>query len=313
MSRAIPSGEEVISWHETLSNWGRWGGDDQLGTANLITPAKRVQAAGLVTEGIAVSCAHPIAYEYAPDETEPPRHFLFFVGDYDHVAQKKWGWSASTDTLLVGMHGYTITHLDSLNHMFWHGKMYNDKPASLVGVGKGVAPGAIAALGDGVRTRGVLLDVAGQKGVDWLEPGTPIFPKDLEVCEAATGMRVESGDAILVRHGHFGWRAKYGTPPPPYKHTGLHAACLPWLKERGVAVVGCDASIDVNPSCYSYFGLPVHVVGIVAMGLWLIDNCNLDTLVETCARLNRWTFQLSMAALKLQDGTGCSVNPIAMF
>lgn len=66
----IPSEAQVIEWMDTLSNWGRWGADDQLGTLNLITDAKRAQAAGLVKEGISVTCSRLIVPEIAP--TSPP-------------------------------------------------------------------------------------------------------------------------------------------------------------------------------------------------------------------------------------------------
>jgi kynurenine formamidase len=94
---------------------------------------------------------------------------------------------------------------------------------------------------------------------------------------------------------------------------GLHAACIPWLYERSVAAIGVDGPQELNPSGYPMFSLPVHAVGIVAMGLWLIDNCQLEDLSASCARLNRWHFFFSAAPLRLEGVTGSPVNPIALF
>src|SRR5437763_13229819 len=94
---------------------------------------------------------------------------------------------------------------------------------------------------------------------------------------------------------------------------GWHAACLPRLRERGAAVMGSDTANDVSPSGYSRIALPVHVIGLVAMGLWLVDNCDLEELATTCESLSRWEFLLSVSPLRLTGLTGSAVNPIATF
>src|SRR5207245_5567230 len=116
----------------------------------------------------------------------------------------------------------------------------------------------------------------------------------------AAGVRVEPGDFLLVRTGNARRRALHGPLDPPNSHPGLHALCLPWLKERGVAMLGCDCPNDVSPSGYPKIGLPIHTIGIPALGLWLIDNCNLEGLTETCARYGRWAFHAMVAPLKLK-------------
>jgi kynurenine formamidase len=93
----------------------------------------------------------------------------------------------------------------------------------------------------------------------------------------------------------------------------LHAACCPWLRERGVAMIGTDTHNDVHPAPYPSMGNSFHVVCLVAMGLWLIDNANLEDLAQTAARLNRWEFLMTVAPLRLKNVTGSPVNPIAVF
>ena len=81
MAREMPSEGQIIEWFDSLSNWGRWGQDDVLGTLNLITPEKRKIAAGLVREGVTVSCARTITYGAAPDALFPSHHFMMSSGE----------------------------------------------------------------------------------------------------------------------------------------------------------------------------------------------------------------------------------------
>ena len=309
----IPSETEVFGYAETLSNWGRWGDDDELGTINLITPGKRKEAACLVSEGVTVSCAWPIVAAPAVDVTRAPIHLMTGTGEGYSLDSPAKDQQDSGDYIGLAYHGYTITHLDAPAHVFMSGRMYNGKPSTLVNSREGATAGSIELLSDGVISRGVLLDIVGLKGVRWLEPGEPVFPHDLEEAEERQGIRVGNGDVLLVRTGSLRKRHVQGPWPVTSGRAGLHAACLPWLRDRGVALLGSDAIQDVQPSGYPNFLQPVHRIGIVHMGLWLIDNCNLEGLQETCLRLGRWVFMLALAPLRIQYGTGSPVNPIAMF
>ena len=206
--RVAPTADEVIGYMKSLSNWGRWGKDDQLGTLNLITPQKVTQAAALVHEGVTVTCARPIVFENSPDITSiPPLHYMFRTGTESAAT----GQSGALDFIGLAYHGVTITHLDSLSHQFWDGKMYNGLPASLVGAEKGATAGGVDLVKDGVVTRGVLLDIARLRGVDWLPEGEGVFPEDLEAAEKAQEVRVGPGDALLVRLGWYKRRLEKGS------------------------------------------------------------------------------------------------------
>jgi kynurenine formamidase len=191
--------------------------------------------------------------------------------------------------------------------------MYNGFPASMITADRGATVGSIDQVKNGVVTRGVLLDITRVRGVDWLEGGDAVFPDDLEAAEEAQGVHVESGDALLLRLGWFKRRSQLGPVPPSVGRPGLHAATLPWLRQRGVSLIAADASQDVAPSGYSRIPLPVHSVGIVAMGLWLIDAANCEELAAVCQRLDRWDFMFMMAPLRLNNTTGSPVNPLAVF
>ncbi|MBV9410393.1 MAG: cyclase family protein, partial [Acidimicrobiia bacterium] len=200
--------------------------------------------------------------------------------------------------------------------IFWDGHMYNGRPTDLVSEETGAQQLAITDAGGGILTRGVLLDVARARGVPWLEPGEGAYPEDLEAAEAAQGVRVEPGDGVLLRTGYGRWRHETGKVSPMEEgitQPGWQAACLPWLRERGASFIGADTANDVSPSGYSQIALPVHVIGLVAMGLWLMDNCDLEDLAATAERLSRWQFLLSVNPLRLSGLTGSAVNPIATF
>ena len=294
---------------EELSNWGRWGADDQLGAANLITPAKRLEAIATVTEGITVSLEHLLLTETAPDVPQPfQRRVLAVPEQTDEPAF----FGAVSDNYSISYHGYSHSHIDSLCHIFYKGKMYNGKDQSTV-TEAGCATNSIANLQGGIVTRGVLIDIPLLKGVDYLEPGTPIYQEDLEAFEEMTGVVVRPGDAVFVRTGRWARRAALGPWVVARGAAGLHASAMPWIKARDVAFLGSDVASDVVPSQIEGVQLPVHQLTIVAMGVNLFDNQDLEDLAETAARLNRWEFLVVAAPLAVEGGTGPPVNVLAIF
>jgi kynurenine formamidase len=296
---------DVEALFEELKNWGRWGGDDERGALNYITPAKRLAAVSSVQEGITVSASLPLAKIPSAENASPALHYMIRAGDLVDA-------SSFADFLGIAPHGMAHTHLDALCHFLHNGQMYNGFPASRV-TSAGATALSIEAGADGIVSRGVLLDVPAAKGRDWLEPGEAIHPDDLEAAEQQAGIQVESGDILLVRTGRHRRRRELGDWNGRETLAGLHASCLPWLWQRQVAVLGCDGVSDVIPSQISDFRMPIHVVTIVSMGIHLIDNCDLEALAEACAAKRRWSFLLTLAPLRLSQGTASLLNPIAVF
>jgi kynurenine formamidase len=313
---AVPTDAQVREYLRTLSNWGRWGAEDELGTVNLITPGKRVAASGLVREGVSVTCARPIVTDIAADTTFQPLRFMVDSGEGRDTASPARLLERRGASEFIGMvfHGYTITHVDAPSHYFWEGKLYNGRSCDLVTSREGATVASVELLRDGVVSRGVLLDVARTRGIRWMEPGEGVMPLDLEAAERAAGVRVEAGDILLVRTGYYARRLAEG-PVHPLRagSPALHVACCPWLRERGVAMVGSDTHNDIHPPPYPALGNSFHVVALVAMGLWLIDNANLEDLAQACAARGRWEFLLTIAPLRLRNVTGSPVNPVAVF
>jgi kynurenine formamidase len=294
--------ETVLDFHRALSNWGRWGDDDQLGALNHITPEVTARAAASVQRGRTVSCARPLNTQPSLDNPSPVAHHM--------IGTATEGMGA--DYFAVAPHGYATSHLDALCHIFHEGRLYNGYPIESV-TAHGATQLGIHHLRAGIVTRGVLLDIPAQRGVEALEPGEPVFVADLEAAEAAAGISVRTGDALFVRTGRWRWREQHGPWSPHERLAGLDAACLPWLHQREVAMLGSDGVSDVLPSRVEGVTMPIHTVAIVAMGLHLLDNLDLEDLARSCAEESRWEFLLTVAPLVLRRGTASPVNPIALF
>jgi kynurenine formamidase len=218
----------------------------------------------------------------------------------------------SLDTLMFNYHGYNHTHMDALCHMFYQGKMYNGFSQSEI-TAKGADKDSIHTAKTGIMTRGILFDIPLLKGVDYLEPGTPIYPEDLDAWEKKSGVKVGPGDVIFMRTGRWARRAAKGPWNVGRNAAGLHASSAKWLHDRGVAMLGSDAASDVVPSQIEGVNLPIHQLVLVAIGIHLFDNCDLEELAKAAAQRKRWAFLLTAAPLAVRGGTGSPLNPIATF
>jgi kynurenine formamidase len=282
-----------------LKNWGRWGKDDQLGAANLVTDAKRKQAAALVKSGIAVSLSHDYLTEKAPDNPNP----------FEHVMNPGF----STDTYRVRYHGASHSHLDALCHYQYQDKTYNGYAKADVNTEKGCMQLGIENLKGGIVTRGILLDIPRLKGVTYLEPGTPVFVEDIEAWEKQAGVKVSPGDAIFLYTGRWARREKIGPWEVQTIAAGYHASVATWIKARGVSFVGSDSVTDVRPNLVEGIRDPFHTLMIPALGIAVFDNQDLEALARTAAQLRRWEFMLTTAPLAVVHGTGSPGNVIALF
>lgn len=302
--REMVSRTQYDTWMEELSNWGRWGDDDQIGTLNLITPAVRAQAARLVRDGDVVSLA--LDLNTTPDalNTNPFRHELSLATFAGH--------EVAGDEYAVSYHGFAHSHMDGLPHFIHDGKMYNG-----VSIDE-LKPDGARRLGihnafEGLFTRGVLVDMPAFKGVDYLEPGYAITVEDLEAWERANDIRIGSGDALLVRTGRWERVRREGQWNFIERAAGLHVSVAAWLKARDVAIIGSDGVNDAMPSAVEGLANPLHALVLVALGMCLLDNLDLDPLAATVTEKGRVTFLLTGAPLRVVGGTGSPMNPLAVF
>jgi kynurenine formamidase len=318
-----PTEQDVLGYLDSLSNWGRWGTDDARGTLNLITSEARRRAAATVTRGLTVSCACDITTS-APTDAHAQR-WMAKTGEGLQDAERARepevipGVATSrrmdfaTEQISLHYHGADTTHLDALSHYFWDGRLYNGHHAENVSAQFGARRLDVRAAKDGIVTRGVLLDAAHVAGRGWLPAGTAVTAADVVAIERQLGIELQPGDAAILRTGH---RHRDRGPHEPITNAheaGWQADVLPLLHEREVALIGADGSNDVLPSGYTSIPVPVHTVALTAMGLWMLDNCDLEAIAATCRELERWTFQLVVAPLAFEGATGGPVNPIAVF
>jgi hypothetical protein len=275
-----------------LSNWGRWGKDDERGALNLITDATRRQAAALVKTGTAVSLSSPIR-RTAPVKAAEPRpvnsngaftsHFLI-SGDFLFERQE------------LEYHGINLSHFDALCHVSHNGKNYNGFVfKDIVTQDGGCTKLTVNAAKDGIVTRGVLVDL----------PGTRAGPTEVAAGEKKTGIRISSGDALLLR------TKRPGLAAGGLGSAGYDPSLIPFFKERDIALLGAD--IPQEGGTIPGVGIPIHTFTLVALGVNLLDNLALDELADTAARLKRWEFMLTIQPLRTERGAGAAVNPVAVF
>jgi kynurenine formamidase len=306
---------------ERYSNWSRWGADDQLGTANHITPERVKSAAGLVRSGQVVSLAMPF------DQRGPQtgangrfnclRYSLATGTDYVKGVQR-WagkpiprGLGYSDD--VVHLHLQSATHWDSLSHIFHGGRMYNGYPADEV-TAFGTPRNGVENLKSTLVGRGVLLDLPRSMGVASLEDGYPVTIDDLEAAEAAERVRVQAGDILLVRTGQMsrclgeGWGTYAGGPAPGFSfHT------IPWIAEREVAAIATDTwGFEVRPNELPDSFQPVHIVTLVYMGLLIGEMFRLEELAEACAADGVYDFFVSAPPLPFTGTAGAPPGPVAV-
>ena len=279
-------------WMTKLSNWGRWGKDDERGTLNLITDAKRKQAATLVKTGTAVSLSRPIKRAKPASSPEPrpvvqggaaTSHFLI-TGDYLFERQE------------IEYHGGALSHFDALCHVSYNGKNYNGFDfKSIVTRDGGCTKLTVNSAKDGIVSRGLFLDL----------PGTQVKPADIAAWEKKTGLKISSGDILLLR------TQRPGQKPVGFGGAGYDPSLIPLLKERDVAMIGADHPQEGGN--IPGVALPIHYFTLVALGMNLLDNLALDELAATADRLKRWEFMLVIEPIRLENGAGAPVNPVAIF
>jgi kynurenine formamidase len=217
-----------------------------------------------------------------------------------------------TDTIAVAYHGNNTTHLDALSHLFYKGQIFGGFPQTSY-TDRGAGKDDVMAFKNGILTKGVLYDIPKLKGVPYLGDDEPIYVEDLEAWEKKAGFRLTSGDAMFVRTGRWLRVKEKGNLDLNRATPGLYASVTKWMRERGVALLGSDVVQDVRPSRVEGVNQPIHQIGLMAMGLPLIDNCILEELSAAAAQRRRWTFLVTVNPLRVPGATGGPVNPIATF
>ena len=302
------SAGEFRALFDAVSNWGRWGTDDEMGALHHLAAERVAGAARLVRDGVSVTLSLPLATEPMVSNPEPAEHRMTMLSDTDIGSGSL---RFAKDYVGLDYHNDGHSHIDALCHVAYEGSLYDGRPQEVV-TAEGAGAETIEVLKDGLVGRGVLLDIPRLRGAPWLEPGEHIFRADLEAAEGEQGVRVEEGDILLVRTGHARRLAELGPWETATAKAGLHPTTMRFVAERGVAVLGSDGNSDTAPSSTEGVAFPIHVLALNAMGVHLLDYLQFEDLRVACERAGRWDFLLVAAPLRIVGGTGSPLNPIAI-
>jgi kynurenine formamidase len=308
----VPDKQEVERYLYERRNWGRWGDDDQVGAINLITPQKLLSALSIPNSGRVVTLSRPIPTIPGPGNPNPAQQWWKW-------REREFGCGWGTDFLAIDYHGLTCTHLDALNHTWDAEGMWNGRVPAEHNHSTGGDWGSVEHWRRGIITRGVILDVPRHRGTPYVTVEQPVHGWELEDVLNERGVTLLPGDAICVYSGRDRWQADH--PDKPYsgyvredgQHEcpGLHASCLPFIRDNDVSTVVWDMN-DALPDAYD-MELPYTVHGAIhAYGVALLDNANLEELAAACVEEGRDEFLFLTVPLYMPGGTGSPVNPIAV-
>jgi kynurenine formamidase len=279
-----------------LTNWGRWGPDDQIGVLNLLTPELILKACSLVKKGKIYSLAVPL-------ERDGPQFPAF---------QKTWRvshWEHKENPDLhiiddvVTMETHSGTHIDAIGHVWAEGYLYNNFSEEYAG-SQGIQRDGIENVRHMVG-RGIMLDIPAYRGIDHLGPAEVVTVEDLDGAASAQGITLEPGDIVLIRTG---WYQLFDKDRALWESTypGPDGSAIPWLKEHDVCAIGADQpSCELKASVAHGGGSPLHRYALRDLGVYILENLDLEEL----ARDKVYEFLFIGAPLRLIHGTGSPWNP----
>jgi len=301
MQKENDAQEQAKPSSRPLTNRGRWGADDDRGTLNFITAAVRARAVAEATTGHVVSLSHPltpvpVAAPVPVAEHGMPAAVLQALTFSGSPTQ------ALTDVLVINVHHARSTHVDAPAHIPVDGTVYPGIPLSEATAGATVSRSSSFAFVEGIITRGVFLDLApGGRLVE----NHAVTAEDLSAAEERQAVRVESGDALVVRTGWTGADDPFG----PLPTTSLSA--VEWMADREVALYAGDTG-DKLPQPTA--APPVlHLVALAQLGMPLIDCANVTELARFCAATERCSFLFVLGTPPVGGATGLPANPLAIF
>lgn len=318
-SPTLPANVEAV--RARVSNWGRWGDDDQRGCANLLDDAAARRGAASVRTGECISLALDLGPD-GPQVGQPahrsnPELEMLVVNERD--PQVPGVWVSSDDS--VRMSTCAGTHIDTLAHVAYDGMLWNGFPASSISAETGAAVCGAETLSP-IVTRGLVVDLPrlrGVAGLDEIDPGYAIVGVDLDEALDAAGLTAEPGDVLLVRTGdirhlHAGDRSRYALGDG-YRFPGLSLGSVEWIHSHDIAGVFTDT--------YAYEAFPppspdwadtlcVHMLQIRDIGLLQGQSWDFERLAVRCAEAGRSEVLLVATPEPIVGATSAPVAPVAV-
>lgn len=317
----MPLPDEIIELAAKVSNWGRWGDDDELGCGNLLTDETARRGVASVRSGRRISLAADLRAD-GIQVGQPARRYnpiltVTSLNERDKFAPGIW---EGTDDLVM-MSTCAGTHVDALSHVSYGGFLYNGVPTSAVSAQYGATKLGAEKLPQ-IVTRGLLLDIARLKGVDALDeiaPGYAITGDDLDAACEQSKVAPQAGDVILVRTGqmryfHAGDRQRYAVGTE-FSQPGLSVDTISWIRDLDLAGAFVDTyAYEAFPPTQPDWSdcLAVHLLQLRDMGLLQGQNWDFEALAEACAEEGSGDVLLLAAPEPLVGATSAPVAPVAV-
>ena len=280
----------------------KWGASDERGSANHMKPQSVLNASKLIKTGEVIELGHVLG----------PAMPFFGTRRFDMHIKRTFmnefsNMRGSNEEIVISEIGQVGTQFDGFVHQTHLNSWYNcfkvDENATRSGFNK-LGVHAVGAL----MTRGVLIDVAGFKGVEMLGDNYEITVADLEGALQKQNVTLQAGDAVIVNTG---WGKLWAKDNARYVRScpGIGVAAAQWLISKDPMLLGADNwPVEVSPNPDKQLSLPVHQIALVINGVHLLENLKLEEL----AAKNVHEFAFIMQPLKIQGGSGSTVAPIAV-
>jgi kynurenine formamidase len=307
-AKSRPRLSEKTEWPDGFGNWGRWR--NERGTLNLITPQKVLDALETAQTGDVYPCALPLHAESYPKELQD-LYGIDATGYTYEMFPLRPGALAANDKISLSIHRREHAHIDALSHVGHRGYGFDGIPFEEIVASEGAKRFDVTQM-LGIVTRGILVDVPRNRGVQYLEPGDAVTEEDL----VAGAPGAEAADAIFIRTANLlAQKAATATDvavkDPHGPSAGMHLDAMQFIADRDIAVLGTDSTGDTYPMPFPEQP-SIHAVCEVYLGLPLLHGLALEELAAECAVRNRNEFLLVIASLNIPGGTGSPVTPLAI-
>jgi kynurenine formamidase len=296
---------DAQSWRppaETQRCPSKWGAGDERGSANHMKPDAVMRAVKLIKTGEVIELGHVLAPDMPFFGTR-----RFDVHTKRTFLNQPSNRRGSNEEIVITEIGQVGTQLDGFAHQTHENSLYNCFKQDDISTRGGFTKLGIEKVG-ALITRGVMIDVAGLKGVDMLGDNYEITVPDLEQALQKQNLKLQPGDAVFV---HTGWGKLWGKDNARYVKScpGVGVKAAEWLVKQDPMIVGSDNwPVEVAPNPDKEISLPGHQIFLVVNGIHLLENMKLDELAAK--RVHEFAFM--MQPLKVKGGSGSTVAPIAV-
>ena len=280
----------------------KWGASDERGSANHMTPALVLNAARLIRTGEVIELGQVLRAGMPIQATR-----RFDLHTKRTVMNPQSNQRGSNEEVVTTELGQVGTQFDGFAHQSHGDSLYNCFKISDTSTRTGFTKLGIENVGT-LMTRGVLIDVAGLKGVDTLPDAYEITVQDVQQALHKHTLTLRPGDAVLINTG---WGRLWEKDNARYMKSapGIGVAAAEWLVTQDPLLVGADnGPVEVSPNPDTQISLPVHQIMLVVNGIHLLENLKLDELAAKGVH----EFAFVMQPLKMQGGTGSTVAPVAI-